>query len=358
MYNPNFNDPRVKARIKKSIGFVSAMVTADKEQWLSTRFIDVHLGCQRNQLSKFLRSNLLICVDETYDMHSKQCKKYVLNLTGLNNLRDLVDQKNGNKHIHIIYPSVVDLAIEWGKNRYEEQLSSLDFQYVEKSHRLCNEIQNIRSEARSKLLAQAGLSYNYDIETSAPTILYQHSHMTPSATGEVCSVIEYYIDNKQHVRTTLSDESGLPIENIKKIINAMFSGGFLTSYKRSEVFKLCNKDVGVVKFLQQHQFIIGLKADIATMWKPIKADTKAEYYWTNTNKYRKRPFNPRTKWNIYFKLERQMINEVISYCNEIQCKYFLEHDGFRTNKKIDTDDLSLYVKLGTEYNIKFKEALH
>lgn len=357
MYTPNFNDPRVSKRIKKAIGFVSALVSEDTPRWLSTRYIDKHLGSQRNDLSKFLRNSLLICTDETYDMYQKKCKEYVLNKKGLENITASV---NGNKHTHITYPTVVDVieqAIEWGKDTYEEQLTSLNFEYVEKSHRLCNDIQSIRSDARSKLLANYGLKYNYDIETCAPTLLYQYSFKTPSATGEVCSVIENYINNKEYIRNKLSIESGLPVANIKKIINAMFSGGFLTSYKDSAVFKLCNKDVSIVKFLQQHQFILGLKADIVTMWGPIKADTPPEYYWTKTNKYRKRPFCPRNKWNIYFQLERKVLNEVIKYCNELNTKYFLEHDGFRTQVKIDTDDLSTYIEYGLGYQLKFKEAL-
>tara|TARA_B110000495_G_C22979862_1_gene575893 strand:+ start:1 stop:1086 length:1086 start_codon:yes stop_codon:yes gene_type:complete len=361
MYSPNFNDPRVQRRVKRACGFVSALTSPDKARWLSTRFIDKHLGSQRNTLSKFLRSNLLVCVDETYDMDNKRCKEYVLNETGLSNLLDLLDKKNHNKTYHITYPSVVDLcsiAVEWGKTTYEEQLDSLNFEYVEKQHRLYNDIQNIRSDARCKLLADRGLKYDYDIDTAAPTLLYQYSHKTPSATGEVCSVIEYYIDNKDHVRNQLSKESGLPLENIKKIINAHFSGGFLTTYRRSQVYKMCDYDDAVVKFLQQHDFIIGLKADIKKMWDPIKADIKAEYYWTKTNKWRKRAFSPRSKWNIYFSLERMILNEVIAYCRELKCNTFLEHDGFRTDNKIDTDDLSLYVREGTGYTVKFKEVLH
>ena len=361
MYNPNFNDPRVQRRVHKAIGFSCALASADKPRQLAQVFIDKHFGTSNHQLSKFLRSKLLTCTDDTYDMNKKRCKEYVLNSIGLRDLLDLIDKKDGNNNTHIIYPSIAqvnDIAVEWGKTQYSTQLDTLNFEYVEKSHRLYNDIQNIRSEARAKLLAESGLCYDYDIETAAPALLYQHSLRTPSATGEVLTVIEYYIDNKVHVRNKLSEESSLPVDNIKGILNAHFSGGFLTTYGRSQVFRMCNSDPVIVKFLQQHPFIIGLKADIKTMWEPIKADTKAEYYWTSTNKWRKRPFNPRTKWNIYFGLERMVLNEVIDYCKEIGAKTFLEHDGFRTDKKIDTNDLSLYVSEGTGYNLKFKEVLY
>ena len=361
MYIPNFNDPRVLRRVNKAVGFSCALTSTDKPRQLSTRFIDKHFGMSNNPLSKFLRNQLLICVNDSFDMNNKRCKEYVLNQTGLSNLLDLVDKKNGNNNIYITYPSVVEvdeIAKIWGKTQYKAELDSLNFEYQEKSHRLYNEIQNIRSEARALLLAESGLCYDYDIETAAPTLLYQHSFKTPSATGEVLGYIEYYIDNKEYVRNELSDDSSLPVENIKGILNAHFSGGFLTTYPRSQVFRMCNNDPGIVKFLQQHDFIIGLKADIKTMWEPIKADTKPEYYWTSTNKWRKRPFNPRTKWNIYFQLERLVLDQVIEYCKEIGANYFLEHDGFRTDKKIDTADLSLYIREGIDYNLTFKERIH
>lgn len=360
-YTPNLQDPRVIKRIKSAVGFTSALLSNDKPRHLAKTFIDKHFGSQNNPLSKYLRNQLLVCVDETYDMDRGICKSYISNNDNLINLLGFLDKKNGNKHSHITYPSVVLLqesALEWAKTQYKQQLDHYKFEYTEKTHRLYNEIQNIRSGVRAKLLADRGLIYNYDIDTAAPVLLYQHSLKTPSATGEVCEVIEQYIQDKENIRIGLSNESELPVENIKKIINAMFSGGFLTTYPKSVVFQMCKCDPGIVKFLQQHSFIQGLKADISTMWAPIKADTPKTYYTTKTGKRRKRPFDPRAKWNIYFQLERMILDQVVGYCRELRTNYFLEHDGFRTSKKIDLQDLQLYIQCGTGYNITFKEETY
>ena len=358
MYRPNFNDPRVARRVKKAIGFTCALTSKDKPRQLSQSFIEKHFGMSHDNLSKFLRTKLLTCTNDTYDMHKKICKEYVLNENGL---IDLLRLKKDNNISPITYPSVLQvgkLALEWGNTEHKQELDTLNFEYKEKSHRLFNDIQNIRSEVRTKLLANSGLRYNYDIDSAAPTLLYQHSFKTPSATGECLDVIEHYINNKEQVRRKLARESGLPVENIKAIINAHFSGGFLTTYNRSQVFRMCNSDPAIVRFLQQHVYIQQLKAEIKTMWEPIKEDTKAEYYWTSSNKRRKRPFNPKAKWNIYFRLERQVLNQVIRYCRHIKCNYFLEHDGFRTDKRIDTNNLSLYIRQQTGYNLTFKEEIH
>ena len=360
-YTPNLQDPRVIKRIRSAVGFTSALLSDHKPRQLAKTFIDKHFGSSNHQLSRYLRNQLLICVDETYDMERGICKSYISNNDNLINLLGFLDKKNGNKHSHITYPSVALLqntAVEWAKTQYKTELDSLNFEYTEKKHRLYNEIQNIKSQARAKLLADRGLIYNYDIDTAAPVLLYQHSLKTPSATGEVCEVIEQYIKDKENIRNKLSQESSLPKENIKRIINAMFSGGFLTTYTDSVVFQMCNKDPAIVRFLQQHPFICGLKADINTMWAPIKADAPKTYYVTKTGKTRKRPFDPRAKWNIYFQLERMILDQVVGYCKELRTNYFLEHDGFRTSNKIDLQDLQLYIKCGTGYNITFKEETY
>jgi len=359
MYKPNFNDVRVLRRVKNAVGFTSAL-TSNKPRQLSTRWIDKHFGSNRNPLSKYLRETLLV-TDHEYDKRQNVCKKYITNKTGLLFLLDVLDKKNNNKHIPNAAASVVDLfkiANDWVSSTYNEQLDSLDFEYEDKSHRLCNPMQNIPSAMRCLMLAEKGLKFDYDISTAAPTLLYQHSFQTPSATGECLFWLEHYLKNKSAIRNKIAVEAELPVENIKNIINAMFSGGFLTTYKKSQVFKMCNSDTSVVRFLQQHEFLNFLKADIKTMWAPIKADQPVEYYWTKTQKWWKKSFSPKDKWNIYFKLERKVLNEIRIYLDVRNIKYFLEHDGFRTNTRVDILDLSEYIYKELGFELIFKEVLH
>lgn len=365
-YEPNFNDPRVVRRCRKAIGFTSALVSPTKSTHLSTRFIDKHFGMASNKLSKYLRDLLLVCVDDSYNMDSGECKKYIYSSDGMEFLLNSLDikksQKSKNHHYINYIPSVILLkqeALNWANETYEEQLNSLEFEYEEKSSaRLWNPIQNIRSETRTELLASRGLKYQYDIVCAAPTILYQYSFQVPDATGEVLETLEHYLENRSEVRKKLAVEAEITEKEAKQIINALFAGAYLSTYPNSKLYKLIESETAKMLFLKQHPYLTALRLDIKDMWDVIKPSHPTEYYITKTGKRRKRAFNAKAKWNIYFQLERQVIEQVRNYMNEIDSKYFLEHDGFTSEKPIDVEDLSLYIKLETGFDLKLEEVLH
>ena len=353
-YEPNFADARVIRRCKSAIGFTKALVSNQKPTPMSTRFIDKHYGISSNKLSKYLRDLLLVCVDDSYNMETGQCKKYIYSETGMDFVMSSLGIKQPRNHQH----SVVDFhseALEWANETYEEELDTLDFEYEEHSHRLFNPIQNIRSDIRTHLLAEKGLKHQYDIVCAAPTLLYQYSFMVPDATGEVLETLEHYLENRNTVRSKLAKEAEITEKQAKKIINALFAGAILSSNIRASLFEMIDYDIAKMQFLQQNKYLKALRDDIKNMWNMIKSTSPDEYFITKTGKRRKRPFNARAKWNIYFLLERSIIEEVKSYMNEIGSKFFLEHDGFTSQKEIDSEDLSLYVKCNTGFDLVFEK---
>jgi hypothetical protein len=357
-YEPNFNDPRVIRRCRKAIGFTKALVSSTKPTPMSTRFIDKHYGISSNKLSKYLRDLLLVCVDDSFNMDSGETKKYIYSVDGMNFLVGSLGLKKGNNHHTTLLPSVLllrDEALNWANETYEEQLNSLEFDYEEKSHRLFNPIQNIRSETRTELLASHGLSHQYDIVCAAPTLLYQYSFMVPEATGEVLETLEHYLKHRSAVRYGLAKEAEITQHQAKQIINALFAGAHLSTYESSALFKLIDYDVAKMKFLQQHPYLTSLRMDIKTMWDVIKCVSPVEYFITKTGKKRKRPFNAKSKWNIYFQLERRILEEVKTYMKEIDSKYFLEHDGFTSQKEINPQDLSWWIEAGTDFKLKLEK---
>jgi hypothetical protein len=360
-YTPKFTDARVIKRCRKAIGFTKALVSSTKPTAMSTRFIDKHYGMSSHKLSKYLRDLLLVCVDDSYNMDSGECKKYIYSVDGMNFLVGSLGLKSKNHHSNQLLPSVTLLkeeAIKWAEDTYEEQLKSLDFEYEEHSHRLFNPIQNIRSETRTELLASHGLYHQYDIECAAPTLLYQYSFMVPDATGEVLETLEHYLENRSEVRNKLAYEAEITPKQAKQIINALFAGAQLSTYEQSSLFKVIGYDVAKMKFLQQHPYLTALRLDIKTMWDTIKSSYPTEYFITTTGKKRKRPFNAKAKWNIYFKLERSIIEEVKTYMKEIDSKFFLEHDGFTSQKDVDPQDLSYWIQAGTNFEIVLEKKCY
>lgn len=358
MYEPNFSDARVIRRCRQAIGFTKALISSEKPTPMSTRFIDKHYGISSNKLSKYLRDLLLVCVDDSYNMDSGVCKKYIYSSSGMDFLVGSLGNNIKESSLSTLLPSVLllkEAALDWAKETHKDQLQTLDFEYEEKTHRLFNPIQNIRSEVRTELLSSHGLYHQYDIECAAPTLLYQYSFMVPDATGEVLETLEHYLDNRSEVRKKIAEEAEITVKEAKQIINALFAGAHLTTYEQSALFKVIDCDVAKMKFLQQHPYLTALRLEIKQMWDLIKPTSPTEYFITTTGKRRKRPFNAKAKWNIYFKLERSIIEEVKTYMAEIDSKFFLEHDGFTSEKEIDPQDLSYWVQAGTDFQLTFEK---
>jgi len=388
-YKPNFNDPRVIRRVENAIGFTKAMTSAKRPKHLSGVFIDKHFGMQNNPLSKYLRKKLLICTNNRYNKDSGICKQYVSNTFGMSSLVEAIDSvkdgvcygvsdlvrpgskrdsssvntnipiKGGVTHkgrISIIQPTE-DYAKQWCRTQYREELETLEFQYEEKSHRQWNTIQSIRNETRVPLLAEYGLKHQYDIKTCAPTLLYQYSFMVPDATGVVLETLEHYLENSDTVRLKVAREADMTLSEAKETITSLFAGAVLSRYPSSSVMRRLNGDVAKVQFLQQDAYLTDLRADIKEMWDTIKTSVPATYMIDKNGKRRKRPFNPRAKWNIYFQLERTVMQCCYAYLNSKDNKYFNEHDGFTSQKEVDLNELRLFIHHNTGFNLTFEKKI-
>ena len=354
MYTPNFNDPRVRKRIKHAMGFTNALLK-DKPKQLYTRLIDKHYGSNSNELTRYLRKHMLICVDTHYDMKNGLCKSYIRNSKGIDYLNEQITNTITSPTTSVVE---VNSGLDWATTQFGLQVDSGEFKYDERSHRLCNPIQSIRTVIREEMFAISGYHYNYDISAAAPTILYQHSFNTPSATGEVLPTIEDYLQNKSQRRAELALSAGIDEVTAKKIFSGIFNGAKFLVSKHCQLFRLIDCDVAKMRYLQQHKYLLALKDDVKTMWNTIKEDQPTRYSKTTFNRNgtpRKLAFDSKQKWDIYFRLERTVLNEMRDYLTNIGGRFFLEHDGFRTTHKVDVDDLSLWIEAGTNMKLTLIE---
>lgn len=99
-YSPNFNDPRIKLRARRALGFALGVLSETTPRQWSTRYLDTYFGQQQNQLSQWLRNQLVIVTDDKYYWGSDryQCKSYILNKAGANYLIDLLEVNVFHKH--------------------------------------------------------------------------------------------------------------------------------------------------------------------------------------------------------------------------------------------------------------------
>jgi hypothetical protein len=357
-YQPNFNDPRVRNRSIRAIGFVCGVMSPTKSQSWSSRYIDRYLGKSNNPLSRYLRENLLIVTDEFYRYHSSanKCKEYRLNQRGLKSLRDLMKINNS-----ITYPSVLQVV----QSDHSQELATGNFQYEDKSNRLWHPLQRYRRQYKSQILADHGYIHQYDISTCAPTLIHQYSRMIPQ-------IIDYrgqwlqgpmdlhlfaltrYLKNKNKIRKEIAKAIELPQEAVKEIINALFAGAIISNNNHSDIYQIVNADQARIVWLKQDPYIQELVSDIKICWEYIRPVMSVRTKTTKTGQVRRLPITCKQKWSLYFELERSVINSVRDYLEMNSMRYFLEHDGWSSDREIDTEELIKYVNTNTGFDLRFE----
>jgi len=342
-YRPNFNDPRVQARVIKSIDFVKRYLSSDRSQWLSTRWIDCHLGSQRNQLSRYLREILLICVDKSYSKKDGICKRYQLNQTGLDFLETKVDTNSTQTHY-----SVVEVA-----DKFQDELENNQIIYNDTSDRLYHWLQNQKRAVKQEVFERVGLNWTYDIVCSAPTLFHQKSQQL--GMDLYLPYLRDYLVNRKSIRNQLAEESELDEKTIKRIINGLFQGAHISKYRKSHCYQELDGDLARIEFLRQHRFIQGLKEDIRVMWTYLRPLVPKRTIAQKNGSIKSLPISGKQKTALYRKLERQVLEVIKRYLSERNIKFYTEHDGWSSDKEIDVNELSDYVRDHTGFVLEFEQ---
>lgn len=373
LYKPNFTDKRIIKRIRNAYGFTKgALSTTEQHMWAKV-VLDKHIGRTNDNLGNYLRNILLICTDSRYRFNIKKgiSKQYIANQQGLDYLRDILygstvqefthwAQNNGNKKNTIPHPSTtpsVRLLFDhycvnkFIEEEYGQQLETLNFNYTDKSNRLWHPIQNIKKEYKKTIFATHKLNYQYDIDTCAPTLLHQYSHKLDM--DLYLFALRKYLMDKQMVRNQLAKELDLNPQVIKIIINALFCGARI-GFGDFDLSRLLNHDKIKIQSLKDHPFIIELRSDIKIMWSYIEPSMAKAYTTTKSGKQRKVALSSKKKWQLYFELERQVLNQVQDYLRLTNNRYFLEHDGWATEHQINEYELNEYIKNNIGFDVKFK----
>jgi len=137
----------------------------------------------------------------------------------------------------------------------------------------------------------------------------------------------------------------------------MFQGGQITAYTKSTCYTELEGDLAKIKFLQQHEFIQGLKQDIKKIWAYIKPVTQKRTKRDKNGVTRTLPVSGKQKTALYRDLERTVLDQVMMYLTDTDNKYFLEHDGWTTADPVDTDSLRNYIKNNTGFCLEFDYEL-
>jgi hypothetical protein len=327
-YQPNFNDPRVISRAKAAIAFVESCVFDQPVPVAKTQIVK-YMGQLQTPLAKYLKEQLLTCVDPYFNWETSVCKKYVRNTDGVAALRRAVGLTSASISQHL-----------------QDQLITGNFVMTEKSDRFHNPIQYIPRRIRDDLLNNHGYRHNYDIECAAATLLYQYAKKISAETGVWLELdhIELYIADRTAVRNQLATQYNISESVIKGVLTAVFQGGQLSLNHRTRIFHLLNGNYNLIRTLKSNDYIAGLLADIKTMWKVIGEDLKTQL---NKNK-----LNGRDKAALYRKLEREVMTIIKRQLRKSKIKFFEIHDGWACDTACDINHLIACVRKSTGYVIK------
>jgi len=357
-YTPNWSDPRVQRRVRRAIGFACGVMSTTKSQSWSTRYIDRWFGSQRNELSQYLRQQLLIETNSHWSKDTGKCKEYVLNQNGVDFLSDSIGL---NKTTTQLYPIVVDLC----QSEYQTELATGSFEYNDQSSRLWHPLQNFRREYKRDVLEQNGYQHHYDIQCCAMTLIHQYAQQIPEVIHQskwqqgpmdlYLFALRDYLRDRQSIRQNIAQEADIDTDTVKRIVNALLAGARLSCNPTTEIYQMLGGDVARIRFLQQHEYLTQLREDIKICWDYIKPTLPRRSKLDKNKQERMMPVTSRQKWGVYFDLERQVLNEVREFLCETNNRHFLEHDGWSCENEINETDLSQRVFENTGFRVEFEK---
>lgn len=377
MYNPNFNDPRVHARVYQALGFAVGTMSTTKPHAWSTRYIDKYFGSQSNEISAYLREVLLITHNNHWSIENHKCKEYLLNSVGVDYLRARLQKETTDSfqeytiahseraeknNLSTLYPIVVDLrnaafdrqaVMNWARREFGPELQSLKFTYKDQSSRLWHPIQNLKTEYKEELFREQGLNFQYDIECCAPTLILQNAQL--HGMDEYLITLNEYLRDRTRIRNELAQAADVPVKIIKVMINALFCGARLGNNRDFALSELLGHDTARITLLQQSEVVVNLKSDIKKCWDAIAPGmTRVSVTNAETNKTRLKPITSKQKWVRYFDLERTALDAVRTYLTQTNNNHFLEHDGWATQNEVNLTELQEHVLKTTGYKIKIE----
>lgn len=330
-YEPNAQDPRVRRRIEHAIDWCLYNLSETQPKQWYTRYLDKHIGHTHRKLGKYLRDTLLIVQDNHWNMHTGSCKHYLLDAQGVKRLCKLLGLPLPRRYTNFKKQRILQHAHKQFGNAIQQGV----FEYEDKSNRLWNSLQNVPSNLRTELFHQYGYDYNYDIRSAAPTLLYQHAKVQ-KPTPEIDA---YHLDPSKW-RHRLAQEVGCNLLQAKQIINARFAGAYL-GLDNSLARHLNGNRIQHWRLKNSEQFQ-RLSADIRLMWTDIKEQEGGVR------------MNSRNKWSVYFRLERQVMNVIQRELRQMNCRYFLEHDGWRCDRFVVPNELEQKIKAKTGFVIQLE----
>jgi hypothetical protein len=330
-YTPNFNDPRIQARVERALEFMEQFMRAGKQVPVSQSQINKYFGHSGRALSKWLKANLLECVDDYYNMMTGQCKRYRRNVEGYQRIKELM----GIKQVEICLTP-----------KEQEQLTTGDVEYVKRGNRSYHRIQCLPKIIRRNLINRYKMPYEYDIEVCALTLLLQYSrHLGLS---KPTPLLDQIVLDRSQVRQQLSQQLALSTDKIKSIMAKILNGGRVSTWHTSKIFEEVDYNPLMIQAIKQNPMIQQYQQEVRDVWSAIRPSLQLSPGERIDKK----------KTSVYNQLEEQVTDQIKKYLKKHKIKSFFVHDGWSCDKVVDVSELVRYVRTTTGFDIKLEWTIY
>lgn len=323
-YQPNLRDSRVRRRIAAVLDWCDLnLYERDPVRLSAINDLTPIFGQAQNALSNWLRHRLLRQIGGYTP--GKANYAYLLKEGSIQSLRTMLGE-----------PAVALTDVQRYERKYATELTTLRFQYNDKSNRLWHPLQNVEREKKPALWEKY-LPFDYDINACAPNLLTQTAARVGLA-PEALAGVQRFLDDKTGFRQHVADLTGMSYRQAKAVINSMFNGAKLHPHRSCSTFEVLGFDKDALQRLKTDPQVVELLASVKAIWAQLDAVLEG---------------GRGAKWRIYFRLEREVIDVCHQYLRDAGNPFFSEHDGWRCQFEVDTDALEALIFEKTGYRLKF-----
>lgn len=347
-YRPNFNDPRVRDRVKRALDFCKPLLVRTKPKRISSQVLARVFGSLGGQLSARLRYKLL--QQESWYRPGVHSSTYSLKREGYAELARSVGQP-------------VQTELEVAQELYGGIASgTVKLEYTEPTPgaRRYHPVQNLKKDLRAKVFNGW---FDCDIEAAAPTLLYQMATkvrkvLRPDIAGEHFPALAQLVMNRTNVRKHVADLAGVELSVAKNVVNGLLFCAGLVANDKQEIFRLLKRDGVAIERLRSDPFVQAFQADMRLVWQALLLREAAEFERAKScgeDAVKKRTIGSR-RMGIYLRVEREVMNVIEEALEQDGFLPILIHDGFMVRERCDVERLQKAVKAKTGYEIRLAES--
>lgn len=318
----------------------------------------------KHELGQKFKSALLVETNSSYSNSAKKtfCKKYQVNKQNLIELLKRTVKVSDEQEPAICSPVFADQdeeiqhwAVRYYRTLYADELTGKKpFQYVEKSYRKWHPIQNVRRSHKQQVFA-GYLDHDYDISTALISVMLGDVQKLDSRFDRAGYHLVFdYRDNKAEIRKTVGEVLGLDADAVKELFSYINNNGVISTSPFRALMNIVGNDKAKVAAIRKNKFFKAYIRQIKSLWSIWVSLNNTQVAFTEN--IEQRPLVEKKKrFALYFYNERKLLDSIEKYLQLKSAIYFLEHDGFRTNLKIDQVELEKLIKEQVQIEVEIEQ---